>query len=399
MNWKKVFCAVMVIVMLAAAMAGCAAKKPAESPDTTPATDTATAVPKDLLDMNWDEIEEAAKKEGTVVFWVWHSESFWAQLGEAFEKKYGIKFKLVFSEKNAADEKVLAEKDGTKGSFDVMCVGGETTKTTIDANVFTGPILPKIQVKDKLDPGLSVRQEGVETKGYLVPIYRNQTGLLYNPRTVTDPPQTWEELEAWIDANPKKFGFCIPEKGGSGQAIVQSIIKDVAGGLDKYYGDTDIVNSKVENWDLVWKWINDRKQKITITTSNNDSLARLNQGELDLIVAWDDDALRVITAGELFKDATLYIPEFGLAGGGDTVGLLKNASHPAAGLLLINFMVSDEGQQLFVDIMNAYPARTDIPATATLINPEDMKNRLDWIPAVYKIKFIEDFTRNVMMVK
>jgi putative spermidine/putrescine transport system substrate-binding protein len=359
---------------------------------------SAASAPKALLDMNWEEIKAAAKEEGKVVFWVWHDESFWVQLGQAFEKKYGIKFELVFSEKTAGDSKILAEKDSAKGSFDVFKVGGETTKLIMDANLLAGPILSKIEVKDKLDQGLSARQEGVETKGYLVPAHRNQTGLLYNPRTVSNPPQTWAELEAWIDANPKKFGFCSPDKGGSGQAFVLSVIKEVAGGLDKYYGDTEVVDSKVANWDLVWKWINDRKSKITITTSNNDSLARLNQGELNLVAAWDDNTFNTIKAGELFKDATLYIPKFGMAGGGDTLGLMKNAPHPAAGLLLINYMVSDEGQQLFMTVMNTYPARTDLIATSTLLKPEDMQYRLEEIPAAYKSKYIEDFVKNVLMV-
>jgi hypothetical protein len=47
---------------------------------------SAASAPKALLDMNWEEIKAAAKEEGKVVFWVWHDESFWVQLGQAFEK-------------------------------------------------------------------------------------------------------------------------------------------------------------------------------------------------------------------------------------------------------------------------------------------------------------------------
>lgn len=95
-----------------------------------------------------------------------------------------------------------------------------------------------------------------------------------------------------------------------------------------------------------------------------------------------ESTFSVIKAGELFKDATLYIPKFGMAGGGDTLGLMKNAPHPAAGLLLINYMVSDEGQQLFMDVMNTYPARTDLTATSTLLKPEDMQYRFEEIPCL-----------------
>ena len=190
----------------------------------------------------------------------------------------------------------------------------------------------------------------------------------------------------------------MPDKGGSGQAFVLTLINRVAGGLDKYYGDSEVDEAKIENWQLVWQWIKDRMDdRITLTTSNNDSISRLNQGELDLIVAWDDNSFNAISKGELFKDAVLYIPKFGMPGGGDTSGLLKNAPHKAAGLLLINFMSSDEGQMLFRDVMMACPARTDIPATATLLKEEDKQYSIPWIPAEYKKQFIEDFTKYVMM--
>ncbi len=35
------------------------------------------------------------------------------------------------------------------------------------------------------------------------PVYRNQTGFVYDPEKVpTTPPQTWAEFTAWLDANP-----------------------------------------------------------------------------------------------------------------------------------------------------------------------------------------------------
>ncbi len=397
----------LLIIMVCVTIAGCAqgGTDPTgpggktETPTSPPKqTTTGTAAATELLDMDWAEIEAQAKKEGSVTYWCWGNEDFYTQLGQAFESKYGIKFNLVVSEQAAGIQKVLTEKDGAVGSFDVIKIGGQTVKPTMDAGVFYGPILSKIEDGDKLDPKLSERQEGVETKGYLVPSHRNQTGLLYNPRKLTNPPQTWAELEAWIDANPKKFGFCMPDKGGSGQAFVLTLINQVAGGLDKYYGDSEVDEAKIENWQLVWQWIKDRMDdRITLTTSNNDSISRLNQGELDLIVAWDDNSFNAISKGELFKDAVLYIPKFGMPGGGDTSGLLKNAPHKAAGLLLINFMSSDEGQMLFRDVMMACPARTDIPATATLLKEEDKQYSIPWIPAEYKKQFIEDFTKYVMM--
>lgn len=383
--------------MMLSLLAGCGGDKAPAAGD-TPAADAPEAT-KSIYEMSKDELIAAAKAEGSVTFAVWHDETLWREIGQGFTDEYGIEFKIAMGEKQALTNKVLAEKETEKGSIDLMKVGGEDVKTTIDAEVFMGPTMPSIAAKDVLDEGLSVRNEGVEHGGYLVPLHRNQTGLLYNPDKVTNPPQTWAELEAWIDANPKQFGFCDPSKGGSGQAMVFAAIGNLLGGYDKYYGDTEVDEADVADWNKVWDWFKERKDKVTITTSNKDSMARLNQGELSLVVAWDDQTTSTMKSGELFKNATLYIPEFGLPGGGDGAGILKNASHPAAALLLLDYFTSVDCQKKFNEVLNTYPARSDVEVTNTSINPDDFANRTDWIPAQYKAKFINDFLSNVLMTQ
>ena len=405
----RILSVAMVAVLGLGLLAGCGKKEaPAEEPttesteanganeagETTEANEAAT---KNVFEMSEEELIEAAKAEGSVTFAVWHDEALWREIGEGFTEKYGIKFDVAMGEKQALTNKVLAEKESAKGSIDVMKIGGEDVATTIAAQVFMGPTLPHITAKDELDQKLSVRQEGVEHGGYLVPLHRNQTGLLINPERVTNPPQTWAELEAWIEENPKQFGFCNPSEGGSGQAMVFSAIGNVLDGYDRYEGDDDVVESKTEDWDQVWQWFNDRKDKVTITQSNKDSLSRLNQGELTMVVAWDDQTTATIKAGELFKDAKLYIPEFGLPGGGDSAGIVANSQNPAAALLLLNYMTSEECQKQLNEVLNTYPARTDVDITNTSINADDFVNRTDWIAAGYKEKFIADFVSNVLM--
>jgi len=51
------------------------------------------------------------------------------------------------------------------------------------------------------------------------------------------------------------------------------------------------------------------------------------------------------------------------------VGLTKNAPHPNAGLLFIEFMTSKEGQQIFQKA-NYLPARPDVPPLTSNLVPE-----------------------------
>ena len=268
----------------------------------------------DCLEMSWDKIEAKAKEEGTLTFFAWWGAEYWKKAGEQFEKTYGIKTKIIIADNAATVNKALAEKDKDVGTIDAMLIGGAAIKTAIEAGLFYGPIQGIIPNADKLDPKLSKVQEGVEVKGYVIPIYRNQTGLLYDPARVKNPPQTWDELTAWIKENPKQFSFCDPSKGGSGQAFIQTAIGYLAGGLDKYTGDTELDPEKVKNWGKVWDWFNKMEEDglVTITGSNNESLTKVNEGEVSLAVAWDDDTFIALKKGALMKSAKLYIPSMGL---------------------------------------------------------------------------------------
>jgi len=353
---------------------------------------------EDLMGMSWAEIEEAAVAEGEVVFWTWHNEIGFRELVGHFEDRFGIDVDLVVSEKASGEMMAIAEAGGAAGSLDVMLIGGEFIVDAYHGGLLHGPIAPMMEAYNDLAPGLRARQEGVEHGGYAVPVYLNQTGLLINPNNVTERIQTWAELEAWIDANPSRFGFSIPSGGGTGQSFVLSVIDHAGVGLDAYYGDIELDEAKVEAWhDNVWPWFNDRLDRLAVTTSNIDSITRLNQGELDVVVAWNDQAYNQIAQGELFTHAEFYVPQFGMVGGGDTIGLLANAQNPAAGLLFINWITSYEGQTLMADILANFPANTRVDAPHTLLDPADFAYSTDWTPAVYKAQFIEDFTRFVMM--
>lgn len=351
---------------------------------------------EELLAMDWNQIEEIAKTEGEVTFSVWYYESQYIELMKSFTDKYGIKVNTVIADQEATAQKALAEKEGKTGTVDVAVIA-ESIKTMLDAKLLAGPILEKIENSDQLDPALSQSKEGVPHGGYVVPYYLSQTCFLYNSDHLKESelPQTWAELEKYIDEHPRKFGICVPEKGGTGQAFTMLAIQELTGGLEKYYGDDTVDESKTADWDKVWKWFQDRKDKITLTTSNSDSISRLNQGELDIVVAWPEDAAAARNAGELGSQNLTYIPQMGLAGGGDTLGIFSNAKHKAAALLLVNWMVSSEGQEKMAELMNMVPARLDVEFDTGLSN-EDKARRTEWVPIAYKTKFTHDFTTNVL---
>ena len=47
---------------------------------------------------------------------------------------------------------------------------------------------------------------GVTVDGYVVPMFHNQIAVAYVPSKVANPPKSFDELAAWVKANPGRFG-------------------------------------------------------------------------------------------------------------------------------------------------------------------------------------------------
>lgn len=391
------------LLMGSVVLAGCAGTPaatgtPAAATNPPPAATDAvpTGNPEDPLTLTWDQVVEQAKAEKELSFYAWWGEDFWKEAALKFTEKYGIAVNVIIAD--GAIDKILAEKDKAVGTVDVDLLGGAAAKTAMDAGLFYGPIFPSMPSSKDLTPGLAQYQEGTETGGYLVPIYRNQTIFVYDPDQVPNPPQTWAEFDAWVKANPKGFSYSDPNKGGTGQAFVQTVIANLTGGIDKYKGDTEVDPAKVANWDLAWDWLKANNPNMNLTLSNSESLDLLNQGAAKLAILWDDDTLAAKAKGTIFKRAVAYIPSLGLAGGGDTAGVVKNAPHKAAGLLFIDFLTSRDMQVLLNQTVGSTPARTDITDVPTLFPEEQRQNNgTTWVPTSYKTLIKEDFTKKLLL--
>jgi putative spermidine/putrescine transport system substrate-binding protein len=172
---------------------------------------------------------------------------------------------------------------------------------------------------------------------------------------------------------------------------------NILGDAARYEGATELDPAKIADWPKVWDWFNANEDKFTVTASNNDSIDRVNQGEVVMAAAWDDDTALALSKGALFKRATLYIPAMGLPGGGDTLGIPANAPNKAGALLFANYLTEPEVQQKMNATIGCYVARTDLAGGSALISEEErQKYRTDWLPGVYKKHYIEEFVAQVL---
>ena len=105
-----------------------------------------------------------------------------------------------------------------------------------------------------LEPAAAM-QELAEGYGAVTTYYPSGPLLQYNPDVVAeaDVPANPEELLAWAQANPGKFGYARPANSGPGRTFLQ--------GLPYMLGDTD--PSDPENgWENTWNYLRELNQVI-----------------------------------------------------------------------------------------------------------------------------------------
>lgn len=352
----------------------------------------------DYLRLSWDGLVEQAKKEASLTFAHWRGESFWDDAATSFEEKYGIKVTIETGDPDGLASKMLGEKDEESGSIDVALVGDSMVRSLMEARAFYGPIAERIPHGDKVDPKLLKAQAGVNTNGYLIPVYRSQMGLLYDPQKVESPPQTWFELIEWIGENPPgQFAFSNPQQGNSGQAIIQAALANLSGGLDRYTGDSSVQMSKTENWKEAWQVLKANRDMVSVTSSDDLAINKLSRGEAAIAVASDIETRKALQSGSLSAGTQLYVPKMGLPFSSDTLGVVKNAKNKAAAILFVAYLTEADVQKEMGDKTGISLARTDVQATRAVLKEEERtRYGVPWMPEAYRERFTEEFVNDVL---
>lgn len=334
----------------------------------------------DFLAKPWNEIVAQAKQEGQLVWYNWYLQPRFRELTKGFEEKYGIKITIPDGTADGNFSKFLAERDRQQGDIDVMSVPGDRLAQFDVSAYFTGPLnaLPNfVKLRTKINGG--------DGKDYAVAFWGNQTGLAYDPTRVdeTKLPQSFEELTAWIKANPQAFAFNDPRGGGAGNAFIQAAVR----------GTTTEANLKANNYQASWDWFSANKNDYGFTSSNADSLTRLNGGEFQLVAAWEDHLAGLQQKGEVDKRMKFYIPKFGMPGGGNAIGIPANAKHKAAALVFVDWLTSAETQELLAKEVGASPVNSDAKGVPGGVPVEQRAYSTDWFPIkdtdAIKAQFIE----------
>jgi ABC-type uncharacterized transport system YnjBCD substrate-binding protein len=114
-----------------------------------------------------------------------------------------------------------------------------------------------------------------------------------------------------------------------------------------------------------WDYYKDLLKVSEVTKGNSDTLSLIANGAGSIGTAWEDMAYDFIGRGLLPPTTRQELLKSGEVGGGDGMFFPVAGEHPAAGLLLLDFLISHDAQMEKLQINGSRSARTDIDPAAS----------------------------------
>ena len=302
-----------------------------------------------------DDLIAAAKTEGQLTTIALPHD--WANYGEiisTYKSKYGLTINELNPDAGSADEleAIRANKD-SKGpqAPDVIDIGVAHTETAMKDGLVA---------KYKVATWDSIPDDAKNSDGYWWSEYYGVLVFEVVKPDIANSPQDWEDL-----LKPEYKGKVA--MAGDVLKSNQSVQTVLAAGLSRTGGD---INGAAEAGLQFWKEMNDAGNFIPVIADQG----KIAQRETLIVMEWDYLALanRDGLAGN--PELDIVVPKTGVLAGPYAGGISAYAPPPYAARLWWEFVMSDEGQNLYLKGY-AHPIRFNDMAKRGVI-PADMLAKL-----------------------
>jgi ABC-type Fe3+ transport system substrate-binding protein len=291
----------------------------------------------------WERSVQEAKKEGIIVAGIPARPELRKQLEAIFKPKFAIDMDLSPARGPQNASKIAAEYNAGVKNFDVFIGGSGTYESLVEAGMVEPfdalMILPEVK-EAKNWWGGHIWEDNVSTNRFLYSFIADAGtgGFWYN--TQSAKPPEFRSLDDFLTPKWKgKIGFLDPRTPGSGQSI-WSFLWDVKGeGYLRKLVQQDLFVSR------------DQRQL-------GDALAR---GKLAVALGVSFYTLEgFLTANLPVKELPIMKEGLPSSNGSGVIGVVKNPPHPHAAKVFVNWLLSKEGQELYVKVMHQATRRSDV---------------------------------------
>ena len=239
-------------------------------------------------------------------------------------------------------QKLKSEKDANVAKYDIdVAIVHQSIMPEMIQNDLLAKYAPEIGTYKMMTAANGRNALGFNVEGYVMPMFQSQVVLAYHPDMVTNPPNTFDELVAWIKANPKKFGYNGIKGGMSGQGFVTGWAYWKTGKYDQYAkGAYD--KGAEGGWPAAFKEL--KGLPVTLTTGNNDTLDKLNRGEIAMGPVWVDMLINMKNEGRMDPKIKMKLIAPGLPGQPMYLVVTKKAANYEMAKKYVEFITSPEQQ-------------------------------------------------------
>jgi putative spermidine/putrescine transport system substrate-binding protein len=210
---------------------------------------------------------------------------------------------------------------------------------------------------------------GVKVEGYVVPMFQNQIAIAYNPGKVATPPKSFDELAAWVPANPGKFGYNGVKGGVSGVGFTMGWVYWKTG-LYTPLTQGPFDKSKEGAIREAITALRDFNRGAVITNGNAGTLDALNRGEIWMGAVWIDQLVAWKNEGRMDASITPALIAPGLPIYPLYLVVPKEAANREAAARYIDYVATPEVQaKAIVERFGWYPG-VDADRVLPLISPK-----------------------------
>jgi iron(III) transport system substrate-binding protein len=285
---------------------------------------------------------EKAKEEGRVVVYTAQTDEQAGGLTEAFEKDFGIDVELV--RKPGAELGVIIASEAEAGKLRADVVEQSDINEAERLN-------EEFDLFETYESPSDAQYPSQYPIGPFYPPYRILHGFAYNTSLVdeADAPKTWEDyLDSAFDGRRAHVAI-----GGGGCSWALGLFEGK-------------VLSQGQDHTEYWQKVADKDPVLSV--SNGQLVQQLAQGELEITTMLDSVARGAIGTGAPIE--MVYPPE-GLAPCDYASGVVREAEHPNAARLFVNWTLSERGQSVWVEDVGGFSLRKGMPT------PEDAPDEVN----------------------
>lgn len=273
--------------------------------------------------------------------------------------KYTAELQFMLSgtgTQSLTDMIAAADKAGQKNTdYDLVDLGGDDLSkivSQVGEDAF-------VKLDDSKIPNASrVSAESTVATDYVQP-YRGTTVVLaYDSEKVPNPPKTMDELVQWMKEHPGRFAYNTPGTGGAGDSFARTSVYN--------FLPEEAMTSDDTKWEAQWdKGFDFLKQihpymyksggSIVYPNKNQGTLDLLNQGEIDMCANWADMVLSQRADGTLKDTIKIAQIDPAFTGSLQSLAIPTFGSNEDGAYAFINYMLTDEAQEILVKDMAAIP--------------------------------------------